>query len=562
MERNLSRLEGEEYDLLIVGAGIYGACTAWDAALRGLKVAVVERNDFGSGTSQNSLKIIHGGLRYLQQADIGRMRESIRERRTLMKIAPQFVHPLPCLMPTYGHCTKGREALSIALLMNDVIGFDRNRLDDPSKYLPRGRTLSRKKILELLPGVRRQGLTGGALWYDCQTHNSERLLLSFLLGASRRGAQIANYAEVTGFLTRGNRVYGAVVVDGLSRQRLEIRSKMVINAAGPWINNLLRLLDDGGVRLPLKLSSAMNLVTRKLIRGHAAGISSIPSELIEEDTLVREGSRLYFIAPWRDVSLVGTAHLPYGGNPDDYAVTEQEVTTFLGEINQAYPSAELRREDVYNFYGGLLPMKGLHRKSGEVNLLKHFMIVDHTREDNWDGIISLLGVKYTTARNVAEKAVDLAIRKLGVAFSKSTSDETPVHGGQIKRFNDFLDQAIRSKPERLSDETMEHLVYNYGSAYPDIVKHCADDPGLATPLPCQMHVIEAEVLHAVREEMAVHLTDVVARRTELGSDKEPGNECLSACAVIMARVLGWDDRRKREEIEAAKAVYIPKPSTP
>ncbi len=557
MERNLSRLASEEYDLLIIGAGIYGACAAWDAASRGLKVAVVERGDFGSGTSQNSLKIIHGGLRYLQQADIVRMRESIRERRILTRIAPHFVHPLPCLMPTYGHFTKGREALFCALLLNDLIGFDRNRLDDPEKHLPRGRTVSKQRILELLPGVSQSGLTGGALWYDCQTHNSERLLLSFLLSASDAGAEMANYAEVTGFLKRGRRVIGVEVSDSISNEKIEIRAKLILNTAGPWANKVLALIRKDSVKVPLRLSTAMNLVTSKIIKGHAAGLSN-RSELFEEDAFVRKGSQVYFVAPWRHVSLVGTAHLPYEGDPDNYRVTETEIKGLLAEINRAYPSAGLKREDVHYFYGGLLPMKGIKRKSGEVNLVKHYRIVDHQREDGLEGLITVVGVKYTTARDVAERTVDLALKRLGVPFVKSRSAETPIYGGRIESFNNFLAKSISSRPKTVTEEIMTHMVYHYGSNYRELLNYIKENPNLANPLPGQRRVTRAEVVHAVRKEMANRLTDIVLRRTELGSAGNPGDDCLEACAEIMANELGWDEDRKKREIEAAKAVYIPK----
>ena len=173
MIRNLSQLQGRKFDVLVVGGGIYGVCTAWDAALRGLSVALVEKGDFGSATSSNSLKIIHGGLRYLQHADLKRVRESTAERRTLMRIAPHLVHPMPCLMPTYGHALKGKEAMAVALFLNDLVCFDRNGLSDPQKHIPRGRVISKKECMSLIPGVNERELSGGALWYDCQLYNSE-----------------------------------------------------------------------------------------------------------------------------------------------------------------------------------------------------------------------------------------------------------------------------------------------------------------------------------------------------------------------------------------------------
>ncbi|MCX6354565.1 MAG: glycerol-3-phosphate dehydrogenase/oxidase [Candidatus Aureabacteria bacterium] len=554
MKRDLKILANEEYDLLIIGAGIYGACAAWDASLRGLKVAIIDKGDFGAATSQNSLKTIHGGLRYLQQADLVRMRESIRERRTLMKIAPQFVHPLPCLMPTYGHRTKGREALRIALWFNDLIGFDRNRLDDPEKFLPRGRIISRKELLDLLPGIPERGLTGGALWYDCQTHNSERLLLSFLLAASERGAHAANHVTATGFLAKERRVFGITARDMLTGQTFDIRAKSVLNTAGPWLQKVLDLLPNGAPQIHLRLSTAMNLVTRKFIGRFAAGLAG-RADLIEEDALIRRGSRLYFIAPWRTVSLAGTTYAPYEGDPDDYRCSESDVAGLLAEINAAYPSAELSREDVRCVHTGLLPMKRVNPKTGDVVLRKHYQIIDHQTEHGWEGLISILGVKYTTARGVAAEAVDIAMGRLARTFVKSTSDHTPVHGGQIGRFNDFLMEALRSRPPQISPESMTHLVYHYGSRYPDVLSHVRKESQLGQPLPDQEHVTGAEVVHAVREEMAMKLIDVIMRRTELGSAGRPGNACLTACADLMARELGWNLSQKQNEIAQVLSIY-------
>ncbi len=200
---------------------------AWDATLRGLSVALVDKADFGAATSVNSLKMIHGGLRYLQHADFRRMRASIRERRTLMQIAPHLVAPLPVLLPTYGHGLQGKAVLAAALLLNDVIGWDRNRLCDPQKHIPRGRVISKRACLQQLPGLDPRGLTGGAIFYDAQVHHSERLTLAFLQSAAQAGAQLANYVEATGFHLDRDCVTGVSACDVLTGNRFDIRP-------GPW----------------------------------------------------------------------------------------------------------------------------------------------------------------------------------------------------------------------------------------------------------------------------------------------------------------------------------------
>lgn len=558
MKRDLDKLSSQEYDVVVVGAGIYGACAAWDATLRGLKVALIDKGDFGAATSQNSQKTIHGGLRYLQQLDVVRMRESMRERRTLMKIAPQFVHPMPCVMPTYGRLTKGRMALAAALFLNDVIGFDRNRLDDPEKHLPRGRTVSREELLRMLPGVPREGLTGGAIWYDSQTHNSERLVLSFILSACERGADAANYLEAAGFMTRGRRVCGVKCRDAVAGAAIDVRCRLVINAAGPWIDGVIGRLSGDVHSRPVALAASTILVTRPFLSGYAAGLSSGAGRTGEKP-LGGKDARLYFVTPWRGVCLVGTAYTPYKGEPDDYRVSEGDIEAFLSEINRAYPDARLGRDDVLFFYGGLVPMSRVSARTGEVVVRKHYRITDHSRVHGWDGIVTVMGVKYTTARDVAERAIDLAMKRLGVPFVKSRSCETPVYGGKIERFDDFLAGAVRSRPQGVTEEGMAHLVYHYGSRYGDVLSGVGRDAALGRALPGQRRVIGAEIARAAREEMALKLSDAVFRRTELGTAGNPGDECLRACAEIMGAELGWSEDRKSREIKEVQACYAPAP---
>jgi glycerol-3-phosphate dehydrogenase len=231
MKRNLVQLAGKKHDILIIGGGIYGACVAWDAALRGLSVALVDKGDFGCATSANSLKIIHGGLRYLQDANLKLVRRMVSERTIWMQIAPHLVHPMPCLMPTYKKLTRNNIALFTALKISDLIGYDRNRIVDPQKHLPNGHTISRTDCLRLIPEAAANGITGGAIWYDAQMYNSERLLISIILSAAKAGAEVANYVEVTSFLRDDMGVKGVKAKDVLTGQELEIQANLVVNSA-------------------------------------------------------------------------------------------------------------------------------------------------------------------------------------------------------------------------------------------------------------------------------------------------------------------------------------------
>lgn len=557
MKRNLAELSNNTYDVLIVGGGIYGAWTALDAALRGLSVALVEKGDFGSATSSNSLKVIHGGLRYLQHADFRRLRRSIRERTTLMKIAPHIVHPLPFLIPTYGHFMRSKEIMSLALMINDVVGFDRNRNKDPEKHLPGGHVVSREECLRLLPGIDDKGLTGGAIWYDGQMYSSERMLLSVLRSAERAGAILANYVKVIGFLDGKNRITGVKAKDMFTEEEFNIRAKIIVNTSGPWIDQVLRSLNGYHNNQRFLPSKTMNLVVkRQLIPTYAVGVSS-KFEFRDKGAIVNKGSRLLFIVPWREFSLIGTVHTPYYGSPDEFRVTEEDIQKFIMEINEAYPPAALQRNDIPFFHGGLLPINE-SSASGEVSLVKEYRIYDHKKEDGIDRLVSVVGVKYTEARDVAEKAVDLVFKKLGINSPGSLTATKPIYGGQIDLFNDFIAQEMAKKLNGLSVEIIRHLIYNYGSEYAQVLRYIDENPDWKQTVADTSQVIKAEVIHGIREEMAEKLADVVLRRTDLGSAGDPGDGALKTCAALMAKELDWDAVRVRREIEEVKSIYSTK----
>lgn len=556
MKRNLVELSKNTYDVLIIGGGIYGAWAAWDAALRGLSVALVDKGDFGSATSSNSLKVIHGGLRYLQHADFRRLRRSICERTVLMRVAPHIVHPLPFMMPTYGHFMSGKKIMFLALMMNDLVGFDRNRLKDPEKHLPPGRVISKYECLQLFPGVKEEGLTGGAIWYDCQMYNSERMLISILRSAGRAGASLANYMKVTGFLKHGNCITGVKARDMLTEEELDIRAKIVLNTSGPWINQVLQLLNGDYQNHGVSLSKTMNLVVRRqLIPKYAVGVSS---EFKDKDALISKGSRLLFIIPWREFSLIGTTHTPYEGSPNDFRITEKDIQDFITEINEAYPAAALEREDVSFVHGGLLPMNGKSDNKVDVNLVKQYRIYDHMKDNGVEGLVSVVGVKYTEARGVAKKVVDLVFEKFAKKSPRCVTSIKPVYGGNIQRFNDFLFQERKKRAWGLDEEVIEHLVYNYGSEYSGVIKYINENPHWGEKIASTTRVIKAEIVHGIREEMAEKLSDVVLRRTELGSAGDPGEEALKTCANIMARELDWSESRVQSEIEEVKNIYYKK----
>lgn len=542
MKRNLEELSNTKFDVLVIGGGIYGACVAYEATLRGLSVALVEKQDFCGATSANSLKTIHGGLRYLQHADLKRMRESIYERRTLMKIAPHLVHPLPVLVPTYGHGLKGIEAMTVALKINDLVSCDRNLgLSDPQKQIPAGRTLSPAECLTTLPGISADGLTGGAIFHDAQVYNSERLVLAYLQSATQLGLQAANYLEVTNFLQTGHTICGVQVTDALTANTFDIQAKAIINTSGPWINNVLKLLKQPpSSHQPFAL--AMNLVTRSLFdHDYAVGIYS-KADYTDEDAILKRKNRLLFIAPWQGCSLVGTTYSHYADTPDHLSVPQHEIQHFLDDINHAYPPANLTAQDVYWVHQGLLPSSHSPATT-PVQLTKHYHIQNY-QEEGLNGLISVTGVKYTTARNVAIHAVDTAATMLNRPVLPSQSAQQPLHGGAIDNLDDFLNQG-HNQLSRIPDHpSVQHFLYNYGTAYSSVLKQVQHGQR-ATP---RLDLLQAQVTYAIEEEMAQTLSDVIFRRTGIGAAQKPTTAELQTCADVMSNTLLWSQSRVEQEI--------------
>ncbi|MBI3321339.1 MAG: glycerol-3-phosphate dehydrogenase/oxidase [Candidatus Omnitrophica bacterium] len=544
MKRDLGMLSTQSYDVIIIGGGIYGACAAWEAALRGLSVALVERGDFGHATSANSQKIIHGGLRYLQHGNLKRMRESIRERRILMRVAPHLVHPLPFLMPTYGWGLRSRVTMRTALTVYDLVACDRNSgMRDPQKQIPQGRIVSREECLRLAPGIPDEGLTGGALWHDGQVYNSERLTLSFVLSAARAGAAVANYVEVTGFLRNHSRISGVTARDVLTGEPLEISAKVVLNTSGPWVGRVLRSLNGHRPLRSPGLVKAMNLVTRPLAPKVAVGLQS-PA---------RSGKAqgLLFITPWQDCSVIGTTYTAYDGDPMHGEMTEEEIQAFIEEVNQSYPAAGLHRSDVQRVHVGLLPAAANQPAVAETA----YRLLDHERLHGVAGLVSVLGVKYTTARDVAEKATDLVCEKLGCVATPGRSRTTPVVGADFERFDAFLDEALRERCCDLDASAIRRLVYTYGSTYREVLRLVRENPAWAELVASTPPVIKAEIIYAVRQELALTLNDVVFRRTGLGAAGHPGTVALRTCAELMAWELGWEPARMERELADTEAAF-------
>lgn len=556
MKRNLSGLTTRPFDLLIIGGGITGANIAWDASLRGLRVALVDKQDFGAATSANSLKTVHGGLRYLQDFNLRIVRKMIKERRSLLQIAPHLVRPLPVVMPTVKNkLMRSLPVLGTAVKLNDWISFDRNVGVDPARHLAKGRVLSRHKVLDRLPGLAHEPhLSGGVLWYDAQIVNTERLLLSFIQSAVDAGAAAANYVAVKRYIVDEGTVTGVEAKDELTGKPFKIAARLVVNAAGPWVDTLLGSLNIQYSRPAFPLSTAMNLVTRQLIKETAVGLTGRYDHQLA-DGKIEKRSRVLFIAPWREYSLVGTVHAPFKGSPDDQWVTEKNINDFIVEVNDAYPTANLQRQDVYLVHRGFLPTLPDNPDPSTVSLIREGQVIDHALENGVDGLITAIGVKYTTGRYLAEKTVDVIFGKLKQPSPPCRTHNTRLISGHIDHLDIFMQTAMDKWPVELPPYQIERLLTNYGSLYGSLLPIIKEDMGLAQPVDVNTAVTKAEIIHAIRAEMAVNLGDVVLRRTEMGSAGPPAPQTLQATAELMGRELGWNKRQQQQQIDDVLISY-------
>jgi len=533
MNRDLQRLAGEEFDLLVIGGGISGVTIAWDAVLRGLTVALVDKEDFGGATSSATGKLIHGGLRYLKNFELGVVRESLRERRLMEFIAPHMVNPLEFVIPNYSWMDT--LMLKAGMTLYDMLGFDKKKLDDPDKRIPGHRLISRSGVLDLFPSLPQEDLKNGYVYYDCQMVSPERLTLSFADCANRRGVCIANYVRVTGFNMDGEHIRATKVRDELTGDDFEIRAKVVLNATGCWGDKLLELLTRGESKTKLGRSKGIHIVIPSINDRAALGI-------------ITKTKRHIYLLPWRGLTLCGTTDTPYRDDPDDLNIKKEEILDFIDEINGCYPALNVQFSDVLSSYSGLRPLAdpdGLIEDSYDASR-KHELI-DHKEEGLADNLLSALGGKYTTSRFMAMQSVDAVMGKLGrKEFSRTDKVRLDI-APEIAMSRYRAD--AKGKVDGIDDALTDHLITMYGQDWRKIAEMASADPALKEPVWDRSQEIAAQIVYAAEHEDAVHLEDAVYRRTDLCTIKVPGRDILEKCARLMAGTLGWNEEQIASEIE-------------
>lgn len=481
----------KKFDLVVVGGGIYGAMLLLEASRCGLSCLLVERDDFGEHTSYNSLRILHGGLRYLQKLDLHRFHESVDERSWFLRTFPQYAMPLACLMPLYGNGLRRPAIFSIALWLNDFLSRNRNEQVQEDRHLLRGQVVSAGRTRELFPDVDPEGLKGGAIWYDACMPDSQSLLIAILRWACSLGACALNYVKATDLLSEHGKVVGIQAVDCENGQQYEYQAKYVVNAAGPWCREVASKFDRDNPEL-FQYSIAWNILfDRKALSDHALAVAP-----------KKQGAHTYFLFPWKDMLFAGTGHVPWTGGIERPMPTDEMLNKFIADLNMAIPGLNVDRSAILRVFSGLLPS----REKGTSDLAVREVIFDHSSQGGPEGLFSVSGVKFTTSRLVAEKTIHQLFPDRRI----------PDH--------DVLGQPSVISPKR--------GLYDF-----NWLPSSNDSSWLK------------ELKAIIAEESVLHLDDLVIRRTSLADNPQR----ILAIAPAICSLFDWDESRIKEEVQRVRA---------
>ncbi|NWF88159.1 MAG: FAD-dependent oxidoreductase [Ignavibacteriaceae bacterium] len=491
IERDLGKASNENYDVIIIGGGIYGACLLLTAAQAGKKALLLEKEDFGAATSFNNLRTVHGGLRYLQSLDLKRIFESVAERRWFFRNFPDLVKPLPCLMPLYGNGVYRPSIFRLALILNDLLSSNRNTGVVIEKHLPNGQIINNAKVKQIFPQVDVQNLKGGAVWYDGAMPDSQKVLIEIIKWACELGGKAINYAEVTDLKIKNGLVTGVKAQDKTSEYLYEFSSSKVINSSGPWCRSLAAKFDRDYPEL-FKDSFAWNVLFNKpALSTHALAV-----------TPKKPGARTYFIHHWKGFLFAGTVHSPWNNNSRKPIPDENAVKNFITELNSSINDLNLSESDVLQIFPGLLPAK----EEGSDKIAVREIILDHGTNGGPKGFYSVSGVKYTTARLVAEKTLKKIFGK-EIKISSPDGRDTATS----RELGIFENHWIPEKPNGW-ETTLKNIIQN---------------------------------------ESVVHLDDLLIRRTSLGDNPKLALKYSDK----YCNLFNWNEQKTSDEISRLKEFY-------
>ena len=521
-QRTLDTLGRETFDVLVIGGGITGAGVARDAALRGLRTALVEQDDFASGTSSRSSRLVHGGVRYLEHGQLALVFESSAERRTLRRIAPHLVRPMPFVWPVYAGARVPRWKLAAGLTLYDLLALFRN--------VGRHERLSVAGVLAREPRVNATALVGGARYWDAATDDA-RLTLATVRSAITAGATALNHVRVLSLTTADGRVGGARVVDVPTGNAVTVTARVVVNATGPWSDAVERLA--GGS-------------TRPAVRGSKGVHVSVARERIDNVAALtllspRDG-RVMFVLPAGDFAIVGTTDTYETVEPDQVRATEGDVAYLLEAANHFFPAARLMRDDVVSAWAGLRPLKANEGGADDPGSASR----EHTITEHMPGLVSVAGGKLTTYRAMARQVVDAVQRSLGRRRTAALTARQPLAGGRI---GNLAGEIVAAAAVTGDTRVATRLVQAHGDEWRAVWAMAADDPALAERVEPSRPYLMAELCYAVREEMAITLGDLLIRRTPLAFEtRDHGRGAARRVASHVARWLAWSPIEMRAAI--------------
>ncbi len=528
-----------DVDVLIVGGGINGAGIARDATRRGLRVALVEMNDLAFGTSSRSSKLIHGGLRYLEQYEIGLVFESVSERRVLMDLAPHLVNPLGFLFPVYRGSRHNLFVIRAGMWLYDGLSLFRS----PKRH----RKLSPAEVATEEPAVKQEGLKGAPLYFDCSTDDA-RLTLETALDAAERGACIATWATVTGFVEEGGRVVGATVRDELGGGVKTVRARVIVNATGPWADRTLSLTSADTPRILRTTKGVHVVVDAEKLPLRNAVVCFHPTD-----------SRVLFAIPWGDRTYIGTTDTDDEADPSEVCATRSDVDYLIDAANAYFPDHQLDASDVIATWAGLRPLIAGPEGASESEVSREHRIVV-----GQDGVVTVAGGKLTTYRRMASEVTDTVVSVLRLSnaldrdLDPARTDREPLPGGVGWPADDDHAAVAATVLDRaggaLSEASARYLTDTYGMRALAIADRIAARPALAAPLVAGRPEVMAQVEHAVADELAATLSDVMTRRTQLFyRDHDQGLGAAPAIAEHMGSMLGWSPERRAAEIARYEA---------
>lgn len=539
LKRYIEEPASTKFNLIIVGGGITGAAVAYIAAARGLSVALFEKKDYGGATSAATSKLIHGGLRYLANMEIRLVRESLRERRILGNIAPNFVYPLPFVLPNYKRWKGNVWKILAGMYLYDLLSYDKKDTWDKSKQLQNHKIISYRKTIRLEPNLKKENLRNSVYFFDYQSIFPERFTLAFIKSAAEYGAKVSNYAPVEGFIYDAeNRITGVEVKDVFSGITKKVYADSIINCGGTWADKILNLAARKDFKAhKIKRSEGIHIITKKIAGNHVV-------------SLQREDGGHMMIMPWRDHSLIGTTDKEYHGDPDEYRVSKESINDVIQAVNENF-GMKISFSDINHAYGGLRPLVDDQTK-GSYETSRKYEVYDNA-VDGIEGMITVEGGKFTTSRSLGSEVLNLVSKKLNKTLSDSVSDNLYLSGCEIRDMKQFMIRQHLNYQD-FSKKTIEYVSRNYGTDSKVVFQIARDEPRYAEVISHDGEIL-AEIVYAIKYESAKTLRDIMLRRTGTGTLGNPGKDIIDKIAGISAEMLNWDKKRIEEEITSLMKVY-------